>query len=177
MSNLSSNPWSFGPGDVQTQTIATVTLNADGTVTLVGTGNLTAGMIQFAYVTLINVTNPLYNGFYDILSVTNATTMILAPQVNSTLQAYVGRIPVGTAASAGGTVALNQYNAYIRIEDLSWQNASAAGQLLDIRDRNGNIIWQATSTGAGSQNRGKLFWVNGLSLILLQSGVVLATIN
>ena len=174
--NIAINPWSFVPGDPQTQTISTITLNADGTVTVVGTGNLTAGMVAGAFVTAIGVSNALYNGFYDFLTLSSATTGILVPQVNAG-QPQIGRIPVGTAASSGGTIALNQSNQNVRIEDISWQNQTAAGNALDMRDRNGNVIWQAIATGVGAQNRGKIFWVNGITLIKIDSGIVLVTIN
>lgn len=170
MANIASNPWSFANGDVATQTITSVTLNADGTVTLVGTGALGTAIVQDSFVTVISVTDSTYNGFYKVIAKTAADTIIMQP-IRATA------IPAGTAASGTGTVAHNAYDSYIRIEDISWQNASAAGQTLDLRDRNGNIIWQATATGAGSQNRGKLFWVNGLTVIKIDSGVALLTIN
>ena len=186
--NLSVNPWTFVPADVQTQTITSTTLNADGTVTLVGTGSLTAGMVQGAGVTVIQVTNPLYNGFYEIISLTSATTAVLAPQVNSGYNGYVGRIPVGTAASTAGIVGLNQYDAYTRVEDISWQSTAAplsvsaivSGDSLVITDRGGNTIWSAvgpTTTGSFSQNRGKIFWVNGVTLFAMTHGIVLMTVN
>jgi hypothetical protein len=65
----------------------------------------------------------------------------------------------------------------VRVEDISWQNAAAAGNTLDLRDRNGNPLWQATATAAGSQNRGKVFWVAGITPVVITAGVVLATIN
>jgi hypothetical protein len=86
-------------------------------------------------------------------------------------------IPAGTAASGGGIVALNQYLYETRIEDLSWQNAAALGQLLIVVDRNGFPIWEATASGPGNQNRGKVFWVNGLTLIQMDAGILLATVN
>ena len=188
MANISSNPWSFVPADVQTQTISTITLNADGTVTLVGTGALPAAMLQDTWVTTIGVTNAAYNMGYKILSVTNATTIVLIPMDPDSLQAYVGRIPVGTAASAGGTVGVNQYNAMVRAEDISWQSTAAplavssiaSGDSLVITDFEGNLIWSAvgpTTTGSFSQNRGKIFWVNGITIFAMTHGVVLITVN
>ncbi len=141
-------------------------LNADGTVTLT-----TGAANDFAAqngLTVINATNAAYNGFYKVISVTSNTVSVLAPQ-------FV--IPAGTGGSGGGSVAKNEYASNVRIEDISWQNQAAAGQVLDMRDRNGNIIWQATSTGAGQQNRGKVFWVSGITLFALPSGVVIVTVN
>lgn len=175
MANISSNPWSFDNTD---PTIATITgatgltLNADGTVTLTTTAPFTfnnSATVPPQWFTVIGATAAAYNGFYKLVSgASGASSFVLVPQFS---------IPAGTAQSGGGTVAQCQYNAYTRIEDMSWQNASAAGQLLDVRDRSGNILWKATATGAGAQNRGKVFWVNGLTIITLQSGVLIATVN
>jgi len=54
---------------------------------------------------------------------------------------------------------------------------------LDVRDRNGNIVWQATSpANAGANppnyNRGKVFWINGLSInILTAASILTITVN
>jgi hypothetical protein len=168
--NIASNPWSFFPADVLTAIpVASpngLVLNADKTVTLTTTG--AHGFVVNNGLTEINATNPLYNGYYVVKAVPSPTTAILIPQFN---------IPVGTAGSGGGTIAFCQYNANVRVEDISWQKVAAAGQLLDMRDRNGNIIWQATAVGPGVQNRGKIFWVSGITLIEIDSGVVLVTVN
>lgn len=174
MSNISINPWSILNTDPATAAITALTgltLNADGTVTI------TSGALTFnttfvtpaRWFTVIGATNPLYNGFYTlIVGASGGTSFTMQPNFS---------IPAGTAQSGGGTLAQCLYPWQVRVEDLSWQNASAAGQLLDLRDRTGGILWQATSTAAGSQNRGKLFWVQGITPITIQSGVVLATIN
>jgi hypothetical protein len=172
MANLATNPWSFTGADVQVQTISTITLNADGSVTVVGVGNLTAGMVQEAFVTIVGVTNALYNGFYKITAVTSATTAVLLP-----LQSDGQKPPTGTAASAGGTIILTQWRDNERIEDLSWQNITAAGDKLIIYDRNGFLLWSATGYAAGFQNRGKLFWCHGFAIAQMDSGTLLATIN
>lgn len=168
--NIASNPFSFVSTDVVTGTpIASpngLILNADGTVTI--TTGVAFGVNANDSVTVISATNALYNGFYRILIGAAGTVFIALPQF---------AIPAGTAGSGGGTVAKCLYTAQVRIEDMSWQNPSAAGQLLDIRDRMGNILWQATATGAGSQNRGKVFWVNGFTPFTIQSGVVIVTVN
>jgi hypothetical protein len=174
MANLTSNPWSFTSADVVSATpVASpngLILNADGTVTLTTTAPfaVTVNATTSAWVTVISATAAAYNGFYKVLIGSGGTVFTLAPQFS---------IPAGTAASGGGTVAVNLYNAYVRIEDLSWQKPSALGDTLDLRDRNGNILWQASASGAGQQNRGKLFWCNGITPIVITSGVVIATIN
>lgn len=176
MANISSNPWSFTSTDPATAAITSATLNADGTVTIVSaalTFNLTAEPpLGF---TVINAGLPAYNGFYKlIIGVSGGTTFVFQPQFN---------IPAGTgAAGAAGTLAQCLYRQYARIEDMSWQGltAAAAPGTLDLRDRMGNIIWQASlGTGAvGQQNRGKLFWVNGFTPITIPANtVLLVTIN
>jgi hypothetical protein len=174
VANFSSNPWSLVSTDPATATItgATgLTLNADGTVTITTTGALTFNATaesNLAFV-VINATNPLYNGAYGRISgASGASSFVMQPR-------FV--IPSGTAQSGAGTLAQCIYRSMIRVEDISWQNASAAGQLLDLRDADGNIVWQATATAAGSQNRGKVFWIEGLTPITIGSGVVLLTVN
>lgn len=167
--NIQSNPWSLVSGDIVSATPAAsptgLVLNADGTVSLTTTG--AHGFSAGWGLTVISATNAAYNGYY-VATVAAGTTATLIPQ-------FV--IPAGTAGSGGGTIAKCLYNANVRVEDMSWQNASAAGQLLDFRDRNGFPIWQATASGAGQQNRGKLYWVSGITPITLQSGVVIITVN
>jgi hypothetical protein len=174
MANFQVNPWSVTTADLVTAAITSVTLNADGTVTLVTatpmTFNLTSEGQPRIWFTLIGVTNPLYNGFYFVvIGVSGGTVFTLIPQ-------FV--IPAGTAASAAGTAGQCLYQDNPRIDDLSWQNALAAATL-DFRDRMGNIIWQATAanTVTGQQNRGKLYWVHGFTPFVLTSGIVLFTIN
>jgi hypothetical protein len=175
MANIAANPWSLTSSDPATATITAstgLTLNADGTVTLTTTAALTfntSGVPTANWFTVTGATAPAYNGFYKLLSgASGATSFTLVPQ-------FV--IAAGTAASGGGTVAQCLYPWEIRVEDISWQNASAAGQQIDLRDRNGNPVWQATATAAGSQNRGKVFWISGLTPITIQSGVVLLTVD
>lgn len=174
MSNLASNPWSFAPSDVNVATVSTIASNSDGTVTLTTTAAAT--FVAGQSLTIIGVTNPIYNGFYFLLTATSTTVYQLVPQ-----PFVPNRIPPGTASSASGTAILNQYNSAVRIEDLSWQNVTTATQTLDVRDRNGNIIWQAaigaTAPTSASQNRGKLMWVWGISINVMSTGLLLVTIN
>lgn len=167
MANLASNPWSITNADVVISVPTALTLNADGTVSLTTAG--AHGLVQNDNVTLIGNTPAAYNGFYFVAVVPSATTATLVP---------FNGIPAGTGVgTVFGNAAKVLYRDPVRIEDISWQNAAAAGQQLDLRDRNGKIIWQATATAAGSQNRGKLFWVWGITPIKVDSGVVLVTIN
>lgn len=176
MANIGTNPWSFTSADVASATITAatgLTLNPDGTVTLTCAAFTfnTNGVPPALWFTVINATNALYNGWYKLLvGVSGGTTFTMLPQ-------FV--IPAGTAQSGSGTVAQCLWPWQIRAEDISWQNAPASG-VLDIRDRSGNPEWQATNPTAtiGSQNRGKLFWVNGFTPILIPSAsVVIITVD
>lgn len=175
MANFATNPWSITTADIASAPItgATgLTLNADGTVTITTTGALTFntnGVPAANWFTVIGAANAAYNGEYvKIIGASGALAFTMVPQFT---------IPAGTAQSGGGTLAQCLWPWQIRLEDISWQNASAAGQLLDLRDRSGNPLWQATATSAGGLNRGKLFWINGLTPITIQSGIVILTVD
>ena len=135
--NISSNPWSFVPSDVNTADIVTspggLTLNDDGTVTLTLSGAFSESDLNVDdRLTIFQPTDPAYQGFYKVYSVTSSTIYILVP-INHT-------IPVGTSPSGDGTAAQTQYSDYIRAEDISWQNVTALGQVLIIVDKNGNPV-------------------------------------
>jgi hypothetical protein len=169
LANLQANPWALFPADAVVSTTTAITQNSDGTVSVTTSAahNIPSPPPN-SWITLVNPSVIAYQGFYYVISVPSATTLTLSPQ-----------FPIASGLGAGttGTVAKVLYQHEIRIEDLSWQNPTASGQVLDLRDRNGNPLWQATSTGVGQQNRGKVFWVSGITPVAIPSGVVLATIN
>jgi hypothetical protein len=171
--NISSNPWSFGPSDVNTADIVAspggLTLNVDGSVTLTLSAGFGTDLVANQKLTIVNSTNLAYKGFYKVRFVTSSTVYNIVP---------IGfKIPVGTAASGGGTAAQNQYADEIRAEDISWQNVDALGQVLILVDKNGNPIWESTASGPGVYSRGKIMWVNGLTLVEMDGGIVLVTVN
>jgi len=174
--NIGANPWSFTSADIASGTItgATgLTLNADGTVTITTTAafnfsGVTGGPPQLWF-TVIGAANAAYIGGYKLLvGASGGTSFTMKPLFT---------IPAGTAQSGSGTLALSLWPWNVRIEDISWQNAAAAGNALDIRDFQGNPLWQATAVAAGTQNRGKLFWVQGITPITIAAGVVLVTVD
>lgn len=172
--NIATNPWSFIASDVNVATIAAsptgLVLNADGSVTLTLTAAFSkADLTINQKLTIFQPTNLAYKGFYKVYSKTSSTIYVIVP-IN-----FV--IPAGTAASGGGTAAQNQYADEIRAEDISWQNVSALGQILILVDKNGNPIWESTASGPGVYSRGKIMWVNGLTIIEQDSGIVLVTVN
>lgn len=132
MANFSINPWSYTSADIASAAITAVTgltLNADGTVTITS-GALTFntnGVPPANWFTVIGASNPLYNGFYFRISgASGATSFVMQPQFS---------IPAGTAQSGSGTLLQCLYPWQMRVEDISWQNAAAAGNTLDQRDR------------------------------------------
>lgn len=172
MANVATNPWSFTTTDVATGAITAatgLTLNPDGTVTVTTTAALNFTTNPEKGWTVINPTNLAYRGFYIRLTgVTGGTSFVLVPQF---------KIPAGTAQSGAGTLAECLWRDNARFEDMSWQDEGAAGQRLILYDSNGFLLWSATAFGAGFQNRGKLFWVHGLTPLEVDSGNILVTVN
>jgi hypothetical protein len=170
--NLQSNPWSFAPGDV---VVATPTaspngllLQTNGTINVVTTAP--HAFVVGNIITLVDPTNDLYEGCYQVVIVPDTTHMTLTPVATF-------KVPAGTGNSGGGTIALVQWPHQIRIEDISWQQIAAQGNILNVVDCNGNPIWVATGAGAGVQNRGKVYWVSGLALVQMDAGILLVTVN
>lgn len=177
MANTRSNPWSFAQTDVVTTTVTSLTLNGDTTVTAVVAA--TAAFAAGNDVTVADNTSVggAYNGFYSIISITNATTMVLQ---QGTVPPF---IPAGTAAAgATGSLSVCQYPNMVRAEDIKWDKV-AASAVLDVRDRNGNIVWQATQPSTinvpPNYNRGKVYWINGLTLLSVGTApsILLITVN
>lgn len=176
MSNIASNPWSFLQTDVVTSATTSLTLQPDGTVVAVVAA--TAAFATGNFVTVSDATLAVYNWFYQILSITNGTTMVLAPSF-----AQPPHIPAGTgAAGAAGAVSVCQYSSWVRAEDIKWDNV-APSAVLDVRDRNGNPVWKATQPSTANvppnYNRGKVFWINGLTLLSVGTApsILFVTVN
>jgi len=162
---------------VVTTTITSLTLNTDTTVTAVVAA--TAAFAQGNPVTVADNTSVagLYNGFYVVKQITNGTTMVLD---QGNVPPFV---PAGTGAGgATGSVSLCQYVNWVRAEDIKWDKV-AASAVLDIRDRNGNIVWQATQPSTANVppnwNRGKVYWINGLTLLSVGTApsLLMITVN
>lgn len=189
--NLASNPWSFTSADVPAAVVAsaspagmiqqgtTAGEQALGTVllTTVGAHGLSAGQ----YITYVGDTNGRFLGFYKVIAVPSATTALLQSISSPTKGSPINVI---TAASGGGSVLLNQYQSMIRAEDISVLATSAApgATPLSILDRNGNVVWTfigvATPEGFSAQNRGKVMWIDGLTLQSIPVNcTVLVTVN
>lgn len=171
MAELQQNPWSFVPSDVVTSTPAASPTGlisaAGGIVNLTTTG--AHGLAVNQFITIINPTLAGYKGFYKVLVVPSGTTATLYSdsfRYNQTI----------LAASGGGTVILNQWPVNLRAEDMSWLDATAAGECI-VLTKDGNVIWDAIAPTTGNYTRSKPYWVNGLSIQQLPSGVLTITIN
>lgn len=167
-----SNPWIFLTTDVLQQTISTITLNADGTVTVVLSASTTFPTGFGNYATIAGVANAAYVGFYIILSGSGTTYTLLQTKYSPGQS-----IPAGTAASSGGNMISTNYPYILRAEDMSWQQVTTAGHILTVYDRQGNLVWPAAAYAPGFQNRGKAFWINGLAIQEMDSGKLVVTVN
>lgn len=192
--NIASNPWSFTSADVASSTAAAspTGMVQQGTVlgqqalgavlyTSTAAHNLSVGQ----HVTYIADTNGRFLGHYVVVAVPSATTALLA-----NLSSPTSGSPFNTvlAASGGGTMLVSPYPQMIRAEDLSLQATVAAptpGELI-LLDKNGNLVWEANVTAGGgttgpnppAQNRGKVFWIDGLTPQTIPVGIaVLVTVN
>jgi hypothetical protein len=127
------------------------------------------------FITIIGTTGGRFVGWYKVIAVPSGTTALIY-----NLSSPTSGQPFNTvlAGDGGGSVLVNQVQQNVRAEDISWQGYSA-GATLSLLDRNGLLIWTALSTLAASyaQNRGKIMWVDGITLQTISSGTVLVTIN
>jgi hypothetical protein len=167
--NYLSNPWSFFPVSVVSTPIIAGTglvLQPNGTVilTTISAHDLVSGN----FVTVAAPDNLAYQGYYQVQSITSPTIAVIMP--------FAFTPPSSTAASGNGNVALNQYSSDIRVKNISWQVPEVQGQVLTIVDRNGNPVWDTVAAGPGiSQDTGELYTVSGITIVEMDSGLVLLT--
>src|SRR5229473_7596374 len=150
--NIATNPWTFKATDVPA---ASVPVASPGGLVQQGAPALAAvilttvaahGLVAGQFITIIGTTNGRFLGWYKVISVPTATTALLA-----NLSSPTSGQPFNTvlAGDGGGSVLVNQVQQNVRAEDISWQNYGA-GDAFTILDRNGSVIWTATSTLAES---------------------------
>lgn len=188
--NIATNPWSFTSADVPA--VITAAASPTGMVqqgssvddqalgTVLATTTAPHGLVAGQFVTYIGDTNGRFLGFYKVIAAPTATTLWLQ-NISSPTKGQ----PFNTilAASGGGTFLVNQVQQNIRAEDISVLATGAPGATaLSLLDRNGNPIWLfigvATAEGFASQNRGKIMWVDGLTIQSIPVNCsVLVTIN
>jgi hypothetical protein len=192
--NIASNPWTFQSTDLVAASVPVASPN--GLVqqgTSLGQPGLGAvllttvgahGLVANQFITVINTTGGRFLGFYRVIAVPTATTALLA-----NISSPTSGQPFNTvlAGDGGGLVLVNQIQQNVRIEDISLQagtvGVQVAGELIML-DRNGLLLWTAflgatpTNLGSLAQNRGKLFWVDGITWQSIPAGyTALLTIN
>lgn len=186
--NIATNPWTFVAADVPAASIPTASPN--GVVqqgiastplslrTVLFTTGGAHGLVAGQFITYVGSTGGRFLGWYKVINVPSATTFL----AENLSQPNNGQpISVVLAGDGAGSVLVNQVQQNIRAEDISWQNVPISATLI-LRDRNGLIIWQAstaaTAVSGNSQNRGKIMWVDGLTLDTITTpSVVLVTVN
>jgi len=180
--NISTNPWTFQAADVPAaiplaaSPTGMVQQAALGTVLMTSSG--AHGLSVGQWVSYIGDTNGRFLGFYKVIAVPSGTTALLQ-NISSINPVNGGPFNSVIAASGGGSMLINQVQQNIRAEDISWQNVPVTATLI-LRDRDGQVVWQASSALASSnaQNRGKIMWFNGLTLDTITTpSMVLITIN
>ncbi len=188
--NIASNPWSFTSADVASSTAAAspggmvqAGAPAFGTVTYTTSGGA-HGLSVGQHVTYIGDTNGRFLGHYVVVAIISTTVALLQNLSSPTSGSGFKTV---LAASGGGTMLACQYPQMVRIEDISLQGTGGVpvGANLIMLDKNGSLIWtvdfSATPTESSSiaaQNRGKLFWVNGITLQEFPTNLVaIVTIN
>jgi hypothetical protein len=187
--NIASNPWTFTNADVVTASVPVASPNGlvqggPGALAAVTLTTVAAhGLVANQFITIIGTTGGRFVGWYKVIAVPTATTALLA-----NLSSPTSGQPFNTvlAGDGGGSVFVNAVQQNFRAEDISLQATNAADTAGDLifLDRNGLLIWRAslgaTPTGTGSlaQNRGKIMWVDGLTIQSLPAGyTALVTIN
>lgn len=186
--NIATNPWTFVAADVPAPSTPVASPNGlvqqgnalgqPGLGAVLLTTTVAHGLTAGQYVTIIGTAGGRFLGWYKVVAVPTATTALL-----QNLSSPTSGQPFNTvlAGDGGGSVLVNQVQQNVRAEDISWQNVPVSATLI-LRDRNGLIIWQAstaaTAVSGNAQNRGKIMWVDGLTLDTITTpSIVLVTIN
>jgi hypothetical protein len=163
MANIQTNPWTFTNADQAVSTAITSIVNNGASALVTATAH---GLAANAKISLQGVTPAGWNGGYRVQAVPSANTFLIS-------------VPDGklTLANAGatGNVLTAIYLDMVRAEQLLW-DTSGAGTLL-VTNIVGNIIWNPTAVaGQGPYTYGKTFFVEGLVLNTIPSGVLQITI-
>jgi hypothetical protein len=193
--NIASNPWTFTSTDVVAAPPVPVAspnglvqqgnvLGQPGLAAVLLTTVAAHNLVINQFITVVGTTGGRFLGLYKVIAVPSATTALLA-----NISSPTSGQPFNTvlAGDGGGLVLINQIQQMVRIEDISLQAGPGAVQVageLILLDRNGLLIWTAflgatpANTGSLAQNRGKLFWVDGITWQSFPAGyTALLTIN
>jgi hypothetical protein len=187
--NIATNPWTFTSADVPAASTPVASPNglvqqapsgpglAGVLLTTTGAHGLSAGQ----FVTSIGTTGGRFLGWYKVQAVPSATTALLINLSSPTSGSGFNTVLAG---DGGGSILVNQVQANVRGEDISVQATAAApgATVLSLLDRNGLPTWTfigvATDPGFAAQNRGKVMWIDGLTLQSIPvNTIVLLTVN
>jgi hypothetical protein len=174
---IQTNPWSFVSADASVFTVTGVTETGFiATATTSAPHGYSVG--EFVCVAGVAISPAKatvgygYNGLVQVLSVPSTTTFTYAPVAQDQATPLSG---LG-AGGAGLTGVPQYYAGKVRAEDMSWQNATAAGTVV-VTDINGNPMWTPIAPTTGNYSRSKPFWVDGIWVQQLTSGTLFITIN
>ena len=165
MSNRQTNPWTFTNADqATTVAITSIVRNGIGSATVTTAG--AHGLLANAPISIQGTTVTGWRGGYKIQAVPSATTFLITiPDGKSNL----------ANNGANGNVLSAEYLDLVRAEQLLW-DTTGAGPLL-VTNIVGNIIWNPQAVaGQGPYVYGKTFFVEGLVLNTIPSGVLQITI-
>jgi hypothetical protein len=166
MAQIAENPWSWVAADQATSVaITSITPNGITSATVV-TGSA-HGFSLYENISIQGTTIVGWRGGYEVLAIPSTTSFIIAMEGWQALLAANG---------ANGNVFTVAYPYKVRIEQMVWQDSTAAQ--LTVTSVNGAPVWSYLPPAAGDVfTSGKLFWVDGLVLNALPAGTLYATIN
>ena len=78
---------------------------------------------------------------------------------------------------SGGSSSSSSTPGSSSVSGVAATGAPLSGALILLTDKNGNPIWESTASGPGVFSRGKIMWVSGLTIVEMDSGIVLVTVN
>lgn len=172
--NIATNPWTFTSADVPAPSVPVASPNGlvqqspsgPGLAGVLLTTVAAHGLVAGQFITVIGTTGGRFLGWYKVVAVPSATTALLINLSSPTSGSGFNTVLAG---DGGGSVLVNQVQQNIRAEDLSVLATGVPGATtLSLLDRNGLSVWNflgtATQPGFVSQNRGKVMWIDGLTL-------------
>ncbi len=162
MANLQTNPWTFTNGDQATSTAITSIVNQGASALVTAAGH---GLLANNKISIQGETPAGWNGGYVVQAVPTVNTFLInVPDWKRAL------------ANGGAGFVLNAiYLDMVRAEQLLW-DTTGAGPLL-VTNIMGNTIWNPQAVaGQGPYTYGKTFFVEGLVLNTIPSGLLQITI-
>jgi hypothetical protein len=163
VANIVTNPWTFAPADQATSVAITSIVNQGASALVTAAAH---GLLANAPISIQGASPSGWNGGYKIQAVPTVNTFLInVPDWKRSL----------ANAGAAGNVLTAAYLDLVRAEQLLWDTVGA-GPLL-VTNIVGNIIWNPQAiAGQGPYTYGKTFFVEGLVLNTIPSGILQITI-